>query len=139
MAVIALIQNQYRILNEADASNLEGLSSQLYERFFEVLVEESGHNVLVAPDLQTFVETYTQAPDLVICAPLPTSGNVAPGFVQLSAIRDRFANTPIIVWSQRTEDSIAASVVDDYGAMHYYTGTLMDSADDFADLILKYT
>lgn len=139
MAIIALIQDQHRILNEPDARNLEGLSKQLYERFFEVLVEESGHDILAAENLEAFIDAYRQNPDLVICTPLPESGNIAPGFVALSAIKDHFADIPVIVWSQRTESSIEDSVIDDYGVVHYYTGTLMDSADDFADLILKYT
>jgi hypothetical protein len=139
MAVIAIIQNQHKLLNEPNANNLEGLSRQLYERFYEVLVDESGHEVLPAPDLSSFSDSYSQLPDLVICAPLPDSGNVAPGFVRLSEIKDHFPDIPLIVWSQRTEQAVATAIVEDYGVAHYYTGTLMDSADDFADLILKYT
>lgn len=139
MAILAIIQDKHRILNEPTATNLSGFSKQIYKKFFDVLVEESGHDLQIAKDLEDYDRIYKQEPDLVICAPLPEEGNIAPGFVELGRFQDRFPNTPIIVWSDRSEASIEASVLNDYGAAHYYTGTLIDSPDDFADLILKYT
>jgi hypothetical protein len=139
MATVALIQNLYPALNAPDPSQLAGVAQQMYHKFFEVLVEESGHIIQLARHLDDYWRDYEGSPDLVICAPFPQEGNVAPGFVELQTIQNAFPGVPVIVWASRDEASIKASALNDYGVAHYYTGTLLDSPGDFADLILEYT
>lgn len=140
MSTLALIQNMHPSLNVTDPNQLGGFGRQVYDRFFEVLVEESGHLIQNAHSLSDYQRQYETAarPDVVICAPFPYEGNLAPGFVELQAIKDAFPDTPIIVWSDRSEESLKKTVLDEYHIAEYYTGTLLDSAEDFADLILKH-
>lgn len=138
MAIVALIQNIHQALNIADPKQLTGLGRQVYDRFFEVLVEESGHTIQTAHSLEDYQRRYTEKPAVVICAPFPDEGNLAPGFAKLSAIQQAFPDAPVIVWSDRSEASIKKTVLEEYGVVDYYTGTLLQSAEDFADLILKY-
>lgn len=138
MATVAIIQNKHRILNEPTARGLSGFSKQVYEGFFEVLVEESGHTIFTADSLESYLQHHPTTVDVVICAPFPEIGNVAPGFVALSAVKDAFPKAALIVWSDRPEEAIRQSSLNDYGAVAYYSGTLIDAANDFADLILKH-
>ena len=139
MTVVAIIQNTHRVLNEPNADGLSGFTKQVYEKFFDILVEESGHDLQLAKDLESYDSTYSDTPDVVICSPFPETGNVAPGFMELTRFINRFPDIPIIVWSDRNENAIQDSVLNEYHVAHYYTGTLIDSPDDFADLILKYS
>lgn len=136
MATVAIIQNLYPELNIPDPKELNILAQKLYEQFFEVLVEESGHNLQLARALDNYQAD--QAPDLVICAPFPSSGNLAPGFTELMRFQDQFKGTPIIVWSDREEAVLQKSAIEDYGVAHFYTGNLIDAPEDFADLIIQY-
>ncbi|PJF42165.1 MAG: hypothetical protein CUN55_10375, partial [Phototrophicales bacterium] len=135
---VAIIQNKHRILNKS-AKELSGFSKQVHENFFEVLVEESGHEVFTAESLESYLEKYSTDVDVVICAPFPDIGNVAPAFALLGKIREAFPNASIIVWSDRPEEAIRQTSLTEYGAVAYYTGTLIDAANDFADLIFKYS
>lgn len=139
MASIAIIQDKHRVLNEPNANGLTGFSKQMYEQFFEVLVEESGHTIFTADSLESYLQQHPTEVDVVICAPFPEIGNVAPGFIALSTIKDAFPTATIIVWSDRSEAAIEQSVLNDYGVAAYYTGNLIDAADDFADLIFKHS
>jgi hypothetical protein len=139
MATVALIQKLFPTLNALDSKQLTGLSQQVYDQFFEVIIDESGHDLQRAKSLADYQEAGHPKPDLVICAPIPEIGNIAPGFVELGRIRDAFPETPIIVWSNREEVSIQQTAKDDYGVVHYYTGTLLNAPDDIADLILEHT
>lgn len=138
MATIAVIQSQFSILNE-EPRRLTGFSKQVHQKFFGVLVEESGHTVHTAKTLDDYQQKGYQKPDIVICAPFPEIGNPAPGFVEIQRLQETFGDIPLIVWSTRTEESIRQSVLNDYGAKEYYRGTLLDAPDDFADMVLKYT
>lgn len=137
MAIIAIIQNLYPELNIPDPKELNTLAQKLYQQFFEVLAEESGHILQLARALDNYQAD--QAPDLVICAPFPSSGNLAPGFTELMQFQTTFKDTPIIVWSDREEAALKQSTLEDYGVAHFYTGNLMNAAEDFADLIIQYT
>lgn len=140
MAVIALIQSLFQTLNAKDNKQLTGLSRQLYDKFFEVLVEESGHIIQRAPKLDDYLAAnYEQKPDLIICTSIPEIGNVAPGFAELRRIRDAFPDTPIIVWSNRDEESIRKTALEDYKIVAYYTGILLNAPDDLADMVLEFT
>ncbi|NDJ85904.1 MAG: hypothetical protein GYB66_08465 [Chloroflexi bacterium] len=139
MATVAIIQRMHQALNAPDTEQLSGLARQLRDRFFEVLVEESGHVLQTARSLDDYLTAYETRPDLVICAPFPETGNVAPGFTELKRFQVAFPDIPVIVWSQRQEAAIKQSALEDYGVAHYYTGNLIDSPDDFADLILAHT
>ncbi|MCB9437653.1 MAG: hypothetical protein H6673_11810 [Anaerolineales bacterium] len=136
MATVAIIQNLYPELNTPDPKELNILAQKLYEQFFEVLVEESGHNLQLARALDNY--QVDQAPDLVICAPFPSSGNLAPGFMELVRFQEAFKDTPIIVWSDREETALQKSAIEDYGVAYFYTGNLIDAPEDFADLIIQY-
>ncbi len=139
MATVAIIQNKHRVLNEPNARRLSGFSKQVYDGFFEVLVEESGHTLYLADTLENYLQQHPTTVDVVICAPFPEIGNVAPGFAALGTIKDAFPETALIVWSDRPEEAIRQSTLNDYGAVAYYGGTLIDAANDFADLILKHS
>lgn len=139
MARIALIQDQFSILNETRTSVLAPFERQLHEKFFEVLVEESGHEIDRAKTLEDYQKQGYAQPDLVICAPFSPEGNLAPGFAALSKIRQTFGDTPIVVWSSRDEEVVRVSSLEDHGAARYYTGTLLDAPDDFADMVLDLT
>ncbi len=138
MAIIALIQRLHAALNESDPNQLNPFAQRVRHQFYEVLEEESGHTIQTARSLEDYQRDYEARPDIVICAPLPESGNLAPGFMRLREIQDAFPGVPVIVWSSREEASIQGTVLEDYGAAHYYTGNPLDAAEDFADLILKY-
>ncbi len=140
MATVAIIQNMYQALHTATPDQLTGMAQQVYYRFYDVLVEESGHTLQMARSLDDYqLRQHDSGPNLVICAPFPEMGNVAPGFAELGRIQAAFPDVPVIVWSDRQEDSIKNSVLEDYGAAHYYTGMVLNAPDDFADLILEYT
>lgn len=138
MAKIALIQNSFPILNEPNAKRLAGLQKQLYEKFFEVLVEESGHQVQCAETLDDYQAKALDAPALVICNPFKTEGNLASGFAELERLRTVFSSIPLIVWTTRTEASVKQSALEDHHANAFYTGTLLEAPDGLADLILEY-
>lgn len=140
MAVIALIQKLFPTLNLRNSNGLTDFSKQVYDRFFEILVEESGHTIQRADSLEEYQsKNYPAPPDLVICTPIPEIGNVAPGFEALQAIRDAFGDTPVVVWSNRDEAAIKKAVLEDYKAVRYYMGTLLEAGDDIADMVLEYT
>lgn len=138
MATIALIQRLHPALNESDPGQLNSFAQQVHHRFFEVLEEESGHTIQTARTLEDYQRDFDTQPDIIICAPLPESGNLAPGLMKLRQIQETFPGIPLIVWSNRTEEAIRKTVVEEYGAVSYYTGTPLDAADDFADLILEH-
>lgn len=138
MTTIAVIQSLYPVLND-DPASLSGFSKQVYEKFFEVLVEESGYTVHTAKTLEEYQEKeYPPAPDVVVCAPFAEIGNPAPGFVELTRFKNTFPNANLIVWSNRTEGAIRKSAIEEYGAKEFYTGNLLQAADDFADMIFSY-
>jgi hypothetical protein len=137
VAKIALIQNLFPTLNLPSSEGLSGLALQLYNKFFEVLVEESGHQLQCVPSLEVYQARSFDKPDLVICAPFQDEGNLAPGFAELGRIRKAFGEIPVIVWSNRTEQVIRLTVLEDQGAAAYYTGTLIEAPDELADLILE--
>ena len=139
MAIVALIQNLYPELNISDKRQLSGFAQKTYEKFFDVLVEESGHEIYQATTLENYQDTGQPTPEIIICSPLPEVGNLATGFVNLQALQAAFPNVPIIVWSNRSEQSIEKTLLEDYGIAAYYTGNLLAAPDDFADLILKHT
>ena len=137
MATIALIQDLFRALMTDRPEVIGGFAKQVHQRFYEVLQDESGHVIQRAGSLDDYQAQGLPAPDVVICAPFPEEGNLAPGIVELSRFREFFGETPIIVWSTREEESIRDTAINDYGAAAYYTGTLLDAPDDLADLILE--
>ena len=140
MATVAIIQNMYQALHTTTPGQLTGMAQQVYHRFYDGLVEESGHTLQMARTLDDYqLRQYDVGPDLVICAPFPEMGNVAPGFAELSRVQATFPGVPVIVWSDRKEEAIGKSVLEDHGAAHYYTGMVLNAPDDFADLILAYT
>lgn len=138
MATIAVIQSLFSVLND-DPSRLSGFTKQVHEKFFEVLVEESGHIVHTAKTLEDYQEKGYPQPDIFICAPFPEIGNPAPAFGEIKQFQETFPNAPMIIWSTRTEEAIRKSVLEEYGVKEYYTGTLIEAPDDFADMVLKYT
>lgn len=139
MAKIALIQNLFPMLHSKNSNQLTGLSKQLYDKFFEILVEESGHELQQETSLEAYQAAEYDQPDLVICTPIPEIGNVAPGLAELAQIRQAFPDTPLIVWAIRNEEAIRRAVLEDYQAVAYYTGTLVDASDYFADMVLELT
>lgn len=138
MATIAVIQSHFSVLNE-ELRRLTGFSKQVYQKFFEVLVEESGHTVHTAKTIEEYQQKGYARPDMIICVPFPEIGNPAPGFAEIKRFQDTFGDTPLIVWSTRSEEAIRSGVLEDYGAKAYYQGTLLEAPDDFADMVLKYT
>lgn len=140
MATVAIIQNLHSVLHMEDAKQLSGMAQMMYTKFYDVLVEESGHDIHMSRDLDTHLLKYKgEMPDMVICTPLPQTGNLAPGLRELKRIQESFPNVPIVVWSEREEAAVQKTVTEEYGAIQYYTGSILDCADDFADMILKYT
>lgn len=138
MATVALIQKLFHVLNEKNLNHLSGFSRQVYEKFFEVLEDESGHSIQRAESLEEYQAGGYDKPDIVICAPFPEIGNLAPGFAELERIRAFFgAETPIIIWSPRNETALRQRVLEEFGAAAFYTGTLLDAPNDFADMILE--
>jgi hypothetical protein len=138
VAKIALIQNLFPTLNQSDPKQITGFSRQLYDKFYQVLVDESGHELQCAATLEAYQEKGFPTPDMVICSPFGDEGNLAPGFAELGRIIKTFSGIPIIVWSSRTEEVIRVSVLEDQGAAAYYTGTALDAPDDFADMVLEF-
>lgn len=138
MATIALIQNLFSVLNVPEAARVTGFSKQLYEKFFEILVDESGHDIQRAESLEAYQAEKHPKPDMVICAPFPEIGNLAPGFAELQRFRDAFPETPLVVWANRDEDALRERVIEDFGVVAFYTGTLLDAGDDFADMVLDH-
>ncbi|NJL95915.1 MAG: hypothetical protein HC915_20385 [Anaerolineae bacterium] len=138
MATIAIIQNFFPALNETDPVRLSGLSRQVYDRFIEVLEEESGHHLQRAPSLEGYLAAEWPMPTLAICAPLPEIGNLAPGLAELQRIREALRGVPLVVWSTRDEQSVRETVLKDYGVARYYTGTVLQAPDDIADMVLEY-
>jgi DNA-binding NarL/FixJ family response regulator len=140
MATVAIIQNLHSILHMEDTKTLSGMGKMMYTKFYDVLVEESGHNIHMSRDLDTHLLKYKdEVPDMVICTPLPETGNLAPGLRELKRIREAFPKAPVVVWSNREEAAIQKTVTEEYGAVRYYNGSILDCADDFADIILEYT
>jgi len=137
MTTIAVIQNIFSVLNEKNPQRLTGFTKQLHQKFFEVLVEESGYEVICTPSLEDYQAEERPKADILICAPFPEEGNLAKGFTQLATLRDAFPDIPLVVWSTRSESSIEQTVLEDHNASRYYTGTLMDAPDDFADMMLE--
>lgn len=138
VAIIALIQNLFPVLNEARPETLSGFSKQVYEKFFEVLVDESGHEIIRAKTLDDYLETEHPKPTLVICAPLPEIGNLAPGLEELSRFEQTFEGVALVVWSNREEQAARDAVLNDHNVTAYYTGNLLNAPDDFADMVLDY-
>ncbi len=136
MAKIAVIQHLFPILNSRDAKQLSGFSKQVYTRFFEVLVEESGYEVWCAANLDDYLALEHEQPTLVICSPFAEIGNLAPGFNDLKKIQETFAGVPVVVWTSRDEASLKETVLKEYGVLAFYTGNLLDAPDYFADLVL---
>lgn len=138
MAKIALIQHSFPILNLPNSQRLSGLQKQLYDKFFEVLAEESGHQLACAESLEAYQAQAHDAPQIVICNPFPTEGNLAGGFAELTRLQAAFPALPMIIWTTRTEASIQKSCLEDYRASAFYNGTLLEAPDGLADLILEY-
>ncbi len=138
MTQVALIQDLFHVLNNRNPAALAGFQKQVYERFFEVLEDESGFSLQRAASLSEWEAAGHPEPDVVICAPLPAEGNLAPGIAELGRLRDRFPQQPLIVWSTRDEAAIAQTARDEFGVVAYYQGTLLDAPEDFADLILEH-
>jgi hypothetical protein len=139
VAVIALIQNIFPVLNETRPQILTGFTRQVYDKFFEVLVEESGHEIHRAKTFDEYQEQSHPKPDFVICAPYPEIGNLAPGIAELARIKAAFEGVPVVVWTTREEEAARNVALQDYGAAAYYTGNLLNAPDDFADMILELT
>ena len=139
MATIALIQDLFKALNTDRPEVISDFAKQMHHKFYEVLVDESGHEIQRATSLDEYLSMNLPAPDIVICAPYPEEGNLAPGMAELGRLRNHFGETPLIVWSNRDEDSIRETALNDYDVAEYYTGTLLDAPDDLADLILEHT
>lgn len=139
MATIALIQNQFSVLNAPNAKRLSGFEKQLYTKFFETLVDESGHAIQTAKTLKDYQAESFDTPDIIICTPFNEVGNLAPGFADLARIMQAFPGKPVVVWSTREEEVVRVTVLEDHKAAAYYTGTLLDAPDDFADLVLEHT
>ena len=135
MASIALIQDLFRVLTHSSSDNLHGLQAQIYDNFYESLEEAYNHTIHVARNLEEYRAKARPAPDVVICAPFPEEGNPAPGLAFISELQATFPNTPIIVWSTRTEASIRQTCLNDLGCAAYYTGTLLDAPDELPDVI----
>lgn len=140
MTTIALIQSQFGVLNAPDITSLTGMQTQIYNKFFEVLVEESGYMVERATNLANYHLQYPAGkPDVVIAAPFPTEGNPAGAFAELLEISRAFPNVFLIIWSGRPEQAIRDTIARDYPNAVYYTGSVLDCAEDFADLIFEHT
>lgn len=137
MAKIALIQDLFPNLRRPDSRNQFAVDSK--KRFFEILVEESGHEVYQAENLSDYEAKGYPAPDFLVCTPFPESGNLAPGIEKLAAIRDAFPDVPMVVWSGRTEEALQKTALEEFGAVAFYSGNIISAADDFADMVLKYT
>ncbi|GEM_PF-3556129 len=136
MATVALLQNLFRVLNRPSSDGLHGLEQQVYENFYEALEEAYNHTILAAKSLDDYLaQGHTLTPDVVICAPIPAEGNPAPGLVELQRIRDTFPDTPIIVWSTRSEDSLRQTCLEDFDCAAYYTGTLLDAPETLPTVI----
>ncbi len=140
MTTIALIQNQFGVLNALDVTTLTGMQTQIFKKFFEVLVEESGYELERATNLANYRLQYPDGkPDVVIAAPFPTEGNPAGAFAELLEIRRTFSDAFLIIWSGRSENAIRETVGRDYPGAIYYTGSVLDCAEDFADLIFEHS
>lgn len=139
MAKIAFIQNLFPVLNSKQAAGLTGFSKQVYDNFFEVLVEESGYEVWCAPNLEDFQAASLAQPDLVVCSPFAEVGNLAPGFAELGRIQTAFPAIPLVVWTNRAESSLQQTLLNDYKVVAVFTGNLLEAPDYFADLILDLT
>lgn len=137
MAKIALIQDLFPSLRRPDSRNQFAVDSK--KRFFEILVEESGHEVYQAENLSDYQAKGYPTPDFLICTPFPESGNLAGGIEKLMALRDAFPDVPLVVWSERTEEAIKKTALEEFGAVAFYQGTIISAGDDFADMVLKYT
>jgi DNA-binding NarL/FixJ family response regulator len=106
-----------------DTKQLSGMGKMMYTKFYDVLIEESGHEIHMSRDLDTHLLKFKgETPDIIICTPLPETGNLAPGLRELKRIREAFPNAPVIVWSNREEAAIQKTVTEDFGAVRYYTG-----------------
>lgn len=139
MTTIALIQNQFGVLNAPDVTSLTGMQTQIYNLFHEVLVEESGYTIQRATSLVNYRLQYPDGkPDVVITAPFPTEGNPISGFTELLEIHRAFPAAFLIVWSGRSENAIRDTIKQDYSNAVYYTGSVLDCAEDFADLIFEH-
>ncbi len=135
MATVAVIQNLFRVLNHATSKNLHGLEAQIHENFFEALEEAYNHTVQTARTLDEYTDQAKATPDVIICAPLAVEGNPAPGLAAIQRFRVVFPETPIIVWSTRTEESLRQTCLEDLGCAAYYTGTLLDAPEDLPQII----
>lgn len=135
MATVAIVQNLFRVLNHATSERLHGLEAQIHENFFEALEEAYNHDVQIARTLDEYTDRVKAVPDVFIIAPLAEEGNPAPGLAEISRFREAFPDTPIIVWSTRSEESIRRTCLDDLGCAAYYTGTLLDAPEDLPQII----
>lgn len=137
MATVAVIQTLFRVLNYSSSDRLHGLEQQIWENFFEALEEAYNHTVLTAKSLEEFQAAGHPAPDVIICAPLAEEGNTAPGLADIRRFREAYPETPLIVWSTRTESSLRDTCLHDLGCAAYYTGTLLAAPDDLPALIAQ--
>lgn len=138
MTTVALIQNQFTVFNAPDVTSLNGMQGQIYTKFFEVLVEESGYTIERATTLDNYHLQYPNGnPDVVIVAPFPSEGNPVAAFTEIREIKDAFPKAGLIIWSGRSEKAIAETIGHDHPDAAYYTGSVLDCADDFADLIYE--
>lgn len=138
MARIALIQDLFPLLHQPQTLAQGGLSAQLYQKFYEVLEEESGHQLDRAKTLAAYENAHYPPPEIVICTPFPEEGNLAEGFKELAHLRARFPDVPLIVWTTRQEPSVKISTLADYKADAFYTGTLIEAPEGLADIILSF-
>ncbi|GAB4575119.1 MAG: hypothetical protein Kow0077_25080 [Anaerolineae bacterium] len=137
MAKVALIQSLFRVLNSASSEELHGFQAQVYDDFFESLEEAYNHRMLVARTLEEYRSKGYDTPDVLICAPFPEEGNPAPGLAAIEEFKAAFPDTPIIVWSTRTEASLRTTCLEDLKCAAYYTGTLLDAPEDLPALIAQ--
>lgn len=135
MATVALIQSLFRVLTYPSSEELHGFQAQIYDDFYEALEEAYNHNLQVAKSLDDYLQGSFKAPDLIICAPLAEEGNPAPGLAEIQRFKDEFPDTPLIVWSTRTEESLRQTCLTDLGCAAYYTGTLLTAPDELPALI----
>lgn len=139
MAIIAVIQNMHPMLASRNPETLSGFTKQLYEKFFDVLVEESGHDVYCARNLDEYrSSSYPMQPHMVVCAPFPEEGNLAPAFQELGEYRQAFPKAALVVWTERQEAALRKRAMEEFGVVEVYAGNLISAADDFADMVLKY-
>lgn len=137
MSVFALIQDQHPVLNATSAAGLVGFEKQVYTRFYETLEEDSGFVVQRAPTLEAYQALPNLKPaKLVVCVPIPPTGNAAPGLGLLGRIMDAFPSVPVLVWSERSEASLKKTCLE-MGAYEYYSGSLLQAPEDLADYMLK--